>query len=64
MNIESDVLKELKIMPDKKYITQTEIVNKILKKRNITWKRIRKTEKNKRKQFFKINRNSNGTKTI
>lgn len=36
MNIESDVLKELKIMPDKKYITQTEIVNKILKKRNIT----------------------------
>lgn len=54
MNIENDILKELKAIAEKKNTTQTEIVNKILKKGILLEKEAEKQKKTKGDNFLKL----------
>ena len=54
MNIESDILKDLKLIADKKNTTQTDIINKILKKGIIIEKQAQKQAKTKGSNFLKL----------
>ena len=54
INIETNILKELKLIADNKNTTQTEIINKILKKGIILEKQAEKQEKTKGNNFLKL----------
>jgi len=54
MNIESDILKELKKMAEDKKMTQTEILNKTLRKGILLEKEAEKQEKTKGDNFLKL----------
>ena len=54
INIEKEILTELKIMADSKDTTQTEIINTMLKKGIILEKQAEKQEKTKGDNFLKL----------
>ena len=54
INIENDILNELKTIADRKDTSQTEIINKILKKGIILEKEVEKQEKTKGNNFLKL----------
>ncbi|NYB52789.1 MAG: hypothetical protein HVN35_09565 [Methanobacteriaceae archaeon] len=54
MNIERDLLKELKILANSKETTQTEIINQLLKKGIMLEKEEKKQKKTKGDNFLKL----------